>query len=143
SELHVTLRRTPLALWSTVVYHRCVVQLTAREWLGADDGRSSERELAQVIRDLTRGQPGHRSAAAIVQLRRQRKARRSIDPLALPWISRAGMQHLTDCYLEEIERRGGETTIRSDKDRFTPLRLLDRADGFVLLGLDAWRYYSG
>lgn len=51
--------------------------------------------------------------------------------------------HLTDRYVSEVDRRGGETHIETEKGR-VPLSLIGRhaQSRLVLLGADGWRYYS-
>jgi hypothetical protein len=42
----------------------------------------------------------------------------------------------------EIERRGGETSIRNDKNSWRPLAVAEEQDGLALLHVTSWRYYG-
>jgi hypothetical protein len=45
-------------------------------------------------------------------------------------------------YTAEIGRRGGETSIEHDKDRYRHLAVTDTRDGLYLLHVRSWRYYK-
>lgn len=95
--------------------------------------------LAEALKD--RGLPGRRSKTAIARLRRERSHRKE-QPRAASVQDRLNAR-LLDVYSAEISRRGGETTIRTDKAREAGLKVADRSGGLTLLHLTAWRYYSG
>jgi len=90
--------------------------------------------------------PGTRSMTAITRIRKERAANKPPTP---PTPEQAA-QRLRDTaawmYLnrmtQEVERRGGETSIRVDKNRWAGLELSDRSDDLALLHVEGWRYYS-
>lgn len=95
--------------------------------------------LAEALKD--RGLPGQRSKTAIARLRRERSHRKQHARAAS--VQDRLNARLAAAYSAEIERRGGETTIRTDKAREAGLKVSDRSGGLTLLHLTAWRYYSG
>lgn len=95
-------------------------------------------QLAKALKE--QGLPGQRSKTAITKLRRQRRNRRE-TPQTLTLEGRLNAR-LIDIYSAEIRRRGGEGSIRIDRDREAGLTVADRENGLTLLHVAAWRYYS-
>lgn len=95
--------------------------------------------LAKALKE--QGLPGQRSKTAITKLRRVRRSRRENSAPRLTVEGRLNAKLIED-YSAEIRRRGGEDTIRTDKDRYTGLTVADRDSGLTLLHVAAWRYYS-
>jgi hypothetical protein len=122
--------------------------------------------LAAALRD--QGLPGQRSKTAITKLRRQRERQRSgltdlrdwgapirarreaernlegfgAAPAIDPALRARLATRLAGAYRAEIARRGGETSIQTDKNSETGLAVTDRQDGLTLLHVDGWRYYG-
>lgn len=84
--------------------------------------------------------PGQRSKTAITKLRRER-SRRKEQPRTVSLRDRLNAR-LIETYTAEVARRGGETEIRTDKDRYLGLSVADRREGLTLLHAAGWRYYS-
>jgi len=105
--------------------------------------------LAQALRDMQL--PGQRSKTAITKLRRERQRRREEGRAAATAGRRRGavLASLADRadarvlarYVEEIERRGGETEIDGQYGT-AGLAIADRADGLALLRAEGWRKYG-
>jgi hypothetical protein len=96
--------------------------------------------LAVALRE--RGLPGARSKTAIVKLRRQRARHRAERAVIPPTLAERLDRRLLARYRAEIVRRGGETSITTDRDRTAVLQVTDRHDGLTLLHVAAWRYYG-
>lgn len=96
------------------------------------------RRLAQALKE--RDLPGRRSMTAIIKLRRERSQRRVYERRATLTDRLRG--RLVSIFGAEIARRGGETSIRTGKDRYVGLSVADRKDGLTLLHVSGWRYYS-
>lgn len=94
--------------------------------------------LAAALRDMNL--PGQRSKTAITKLRRERGRHKAPAPATT--VQDRLNARLVTMYAGEIERRGGETGIRTDKERETRLCVADRGAGLTLLRVAGWRYYS-
>lgn len=97
-------------------------------------------QLAKALKE--HGLPGQRTKTAITRLRRERSKRR--PNVSVPQLTVEGRlnQKLIADYSAEIDRRSGETSIRTDRDRYADLTVADRENGLTLLHVSAWRYYS-
>lgn len=95
--------------------------------------------LAEELK--AQGLPGQRSKTAITRLRRERGHRKEVTPTST--LEQRLNSRLTAVYAEEISRRGGETRIRTDRDRYLGLSVTSRADGLTLLHASGWRWYPG
>jgi hypothetical protein len=94
--------------------------------------------LAVALKEMNL--PGQRSKTAITKLRRERNHRKVYER-SMTVAARLNAR-LVGIYGAEIRRRGGETSIRTGKDRDTGLSVADRRDGLTLLHVAGWRYYS-
>lgn len=108
--------------------------MTLPAWTICDSARLA-RELAD------RHLPGQRSKTAIVKLRRQRLHAAQQQPA--PTLTQRVQARTVARYGREIRRRGGETTITTDRHgRTAALGVAHRGMGMVLLHAAGWRYYS-
>ncbi|MEN6304895.1 MAG: hypothetical protein ABFD96_19345 [Armatimonadia bacterium] len=76
----------------------------------------------------------------LLPLWRQRSEPKALWFPAVP-LARRLRDYKLKVYTQEIRSRGGETSIRG-KVANTYLRIIDQADGLLLLRADGWRHYS-
>ncbi len=108
-----------------------MTQLTINEYV--------VRDVKALVQALDAAGIPHRSRTAIVRIRRER-AKLLPQKKVLDLNSRYQVAQ-TQRWVNEIQRRGGETEITSDKSS-VQLHIAEKANGFVLMKAEGWRYYS-